>query len=174
MIRINTNETFPISIGVLDETTGEYVSGKTVEYVIRTVAGSLTASGVLTESPNESGIYRTSTSISSAGEYILYATCSGFLSESEDILVNSENIYELVKQNRHYNISVEDVIRTDEPATASQSARNVPLNKTDYVITKIRGDGSSDWSSTTTSGIVYAWYHSDTDNVPYKMGGPGV
>ena len=170
MIRVNTNETFPISVGILNELTGEYVSGETVEYTIRTVAGALTVSGTLIESPNESGIYRTSTTISSPGEYILYTTCSGYLPESEDIIVNAENIYDLVKQNRHYNISVEDVTRTDEPPTASQTARNVPLNKTDYIVTKIRSDGSSDWSGATTSGVVYAHYSDITDEVPYKMG----
>ena len=174
MIRINTNETFPISVGVLDETTGEYVSGETVEYTIRTVAGALTSSGTLIESPNESAIYRTSATISSPGEYILYTTCSGYLSESEDIIVNAENIYDLVKQNRHYNLSIEDVTRTNAVPTASQTARNVPLNKTDYIITRIRSDGEGDWSGATTSGTAYAWYTAITDEVPYKMGGSGV
>lgn len=174
MIRVDTNETFPISVGVLNEETGEYVTGQTVDYAVRTVAGTLTASGTLAESPNEPGIYRTSLSLSSAGQYVLYATCTDYLTESEDIIVNPENIYNLVKQNRHYNTGVEDVIRTNAIPTASQTARNVPLNKTDYVITILKGDDDSDWSSTTVSGVVYAWYNSDTDEVPYKMGGPGV
>lgn len=174
MIRVNINETFPISAGILDETTGTYISGETVTYAIRTVDGSLAVSGTLTESPSESGIYRDSTSISSPGEYILYTTCSGFLSAFENILVNSESLYDLVKQNRHYNISVKDVTRTNDVLTASQSVRNVPLNKTDYIITKIRSDDDVDWSITTTSGITYAWYNTITDEAPYKMGDSGV
>lgn len=174
MIRVDTNEYFPVSICLLDETTGQYVSGRSVNYVLRTVGGSTVSSGTFTESVNDEGVYKTSLNISSSGNYIFYATSSGFLTTTEDIVVNEESVYELVKQNRHYNISVEDVIRTDDPATASQAARNVPLNKTDYIVTKIKPDTDSDWSGSVVSGTVYAWYASITDEVPYKMGGDGV
>jgi len=89
---------------------------------------------------------------------------------TEEIIVNSEDIYELTKQNRPYNIYVEDVQRTSVIPTASQTARNVPLTKTDYIITKIKDDGDEDWSSVTTSGVVYAWYNSG-ESIPYKMSG---
>ena len=62
-------------------------------------------------------------------------------------------------------------MRTNVTANASQIARNVGLNKTDYIITKLKADTDSDWSGTTTSGIVYAHYRSITDGLPYKMGG---
>jgi len=76
-----------------------------------------------------------------------------------------------VKQNRHYNVSVEEVLRTNATANASQIARNVGLNKTDYIITILKGDTDSDWSGTTTSGVVYAHYRSITDDLPFRMGG---
>ena len=80
-----------------------------------------------------------------------------------------EDISELVKQNRQHNLYVEDVIRTSAIPTADQTTRNVPLGKTDYVITKIKDDLDSDWGSSTTHRV-YAWYESDLDTSPYKMG----
>jgi len=42
---------------------------------------------------------------------------------------------------------------------------------TDYIITKIKKDNQPDWTSTTTSGVVFAWYRDFDDKAPYKMGG---
>jgi hypothetical protein len=81
-----------------------------------------------------------------------------------------DEITELVKQNRNYNVSVEDVVRKNVTQNASQAARNVPMDKTDYIITRIKGDNDATWSETTVSGISYAWYKSITDTLPYKMG----
>ena len=173
MIRADISENFPITVALWDEETGQNVSGQTVYYDVRTMADASLSpplAGTLTESTVTSGIYRTTLSIDTAGEYVCYATCSGFYSSTEEILINPESIYDLAKQNRHYNISVEDVVRTNGVPTASQAVRNVPLNRTDYVITKIKDDSDSDWSSTTASGIVYAWYNSTDDTVPFKMG----
>ena len=177
MIRVDRNEVFPILVSLIDENTGQLASGQTVYYDIRDMNDnplSPPLAGTLTESIVTPGIYRGEESISDGGRYIVYATCSGFIGNTEEIIVNPENIYELTKQNRHYNISVEDVIRENATPTASQTTRNVPLGETDYVITWIKYDDEEDWCDTTTSGITYAWYRSITDRVPYKMGGPGI
>jgi len=174
MIRVDINEIFPIVASVIDENSSQLIPNQTVYYEIRDINDQILsppASGILPESSVEVGIYRTYTSIPANGSYICYCTASGFVVGSEEIIVNSENIYDLTKQNRHYNISVEDVIRTNSSPNAFQLTRNVPLNKTDYVITKIKLDSNSDWNDdTVASGIVYAYYRSILDSVPYKMG----
>lgn len=175
MIKVDINESFPITVALWDEDTGQNASGRTVYYDIRDTSDNPLASplnGVLSESTTESGIYRISLTIDTEGEYICYATSIGFYSSTEEIIVNPESIYDLVKQNRNYNISVEEVLRTNSPATASQTARNVPLDATDYIITILKADTDSDWSGTTTSGIVHAHYRSITDDLPFRMGGP--
>ena len=175
MIRADINEEFPVSVSLVDETKGVVVTNKTVMYDVRDIDDNpLTPplTGVLTESSVEPGIYTTELSIGVPGEYVLYATCSGFLPNTEEIKINEESIYELVKQNRHYNISVEDVPRNNSIPTASQAVRHVPLGKTDYVVTRIKYDGMPDWAGSTVSGTTYAWYRTIDDEVPYKMGGP--
>jgi len=175
MIRADIGEIFPITVALWDEYTGENATGQTVYYDVRDMSDnplSPPISGTLTESTVTSGIYRTTLSIDTAGRYVCYAICSGFYDSSEEIIVNPENIYTLVKQNRHYNISVEEVVRTNATPTASQTTRNVPLQKTDYIVTKIKLDTDGDWSSTTVSGLVYAWYRTIDDLVPYRMGEP--
>lgn len=179
MIRVNENETFPILVSLVDEASGVLASGRTIYYDIRDINDaplSPPISGTLTESIVEPGIYRTTESIDTAGTYICYATCSGFLSNTEEIIVNPENIYSLVKQTQNYNISVEDVPRTTASGsmTASQLIRNVPLGKTDYIVTKIKGDSDVDWSNPVTSGTIWAWYHSTADELPYMMGDDGL
>jgi len=173
MIRVDRNEQFPVTAMILDECSGEIVSSAVVQYVVRDDSDSPTLSGTFSESNEEPGVYIDTISLPDPGIYRIYATCSGYNVGTEEILVNPENIYELTKQNRHYNISVEEVLRTNGIATASQVARNVPLNKTDYIINRIKLDTANDWSgSTIASGIVYAHYKVITDNLPYKMGGP--
>ena len=176
MIRVNVGESFPITVTLFDEETGQSASGETVSYDIRKQPGdlSLTPSldGILSESIVEGGIYSTLITIQDPGVYVAYATCSGFISNTEEIIVNDENIYDVVKQSRHYNISVEDVLRTTHTPTADQIVRNVPRGRTDYVITKIKRDQDTDWSGPeVVEGRVYAWYRRDTDLAPYKMGG---
>lgn len=175
MIRVDKGETFPITVALWDECTCENASGQTVHYDVRDVSDAPLVpviNGIMDESTVTSGIYKTVLTIDTAGEYVCYATCPGFYDSSEEIIVNPENIYTLVKQNRHYNLSVEDVVRTNAVATASQTIRNVALNKTDYILTVIKGDSDNDWSATTVSGIAYAWYISTDHNVPFKIGGP--
>ena len=162
-------------VSFIDESTGQLATGQNVSYDIRypdDSSLSVPISGLLVESTVQPGIYKTVESISLPGQYIIYATCSGFVSSTEEVIVNPENIYELVKQNRGYNVSVEDVIRENSVPTASQMARNVPLGITDYILTVIKKDNQSDWSTTTTSGLVYAHYLDLDSKAPYKMGGP--
>jgi hypothetical protein len=175
MIRVNVNESFPVTATLLDEDTGLAATGQVVYYDVRKQPNDSSldppVSGTLTESSIESGIYKEVLSIEEAGTYLVYVTCSGFLTNTEEIIVNKENIYEVIKQSRHYNISVEDVIRTEDHPTTSQVSRNVPKGKTDYVITRIKRDEDSDWSGPyVVEGRVYAWYTTDKDKAPYKMG----
>ena len=171
MIRVDIDEEFPLTAMILDECSGLIVSSAVVQYVICDSTDTPTLSGVFEESTVEPGVYKTILSLSSPGSYRAYATCSGYNVGTEDIVVNAENIYELTKQNRHYNLFVEDVKRTNAVATASQTTRNVPMNKTDYIINKIKMDASADWlGATTVSGIIYAWYRNITDDLPYRMG----
>lgn len=174
MIRTDIGESFPIVAIVYDESTQQLIGGQTVYYDLRysnDTPLSPTVAGTLPESSVETGVYRKLLTLSGSGEYICYVTCSGYASNVEDIIVNQENIYSLVKDNRNYNIGVEDIIRTNDPPTASQTIRKVPFNKTDYIVTIIKGDDDDDWGNTTVSGLVFAWYKNVTDNAPYKMGG---
>jgi len=175
MIRVDKNEIFPILVSLIDENTGQLASGQTVYYDIRQMNDfplSPPVAGTLSESLVEPGIYRTEESIPTAGDYIIYATCSGFITNTEEVIVNPESIYDLEKQNRHYNISIEDVIRENASATPSQTVRKVAVGNTDYIITLVKYDYDTTWSGTTTSGIVYAHYRDESDSVPYLMGGP--
>lgn len=178
MIRVNVNEAFPITVALIDEAQGIAATGQTVYYDVRLqpadTALSPPLNGTLSESTVEPGIYTTMQVIDTPGTYLVYATCSGFITNTEEVIVNQENIYEVIKQNRHYNTSVEDVIRENAVPTASQTMRKVGMSKTDYVVTSIKGNSASDWSGTVASGIIYAWYRNVDDAVPYKMGGPGV
>jgi hypothetical protein len=175
MIRVDKNEIFPILVSLIDENTGTLAGGQTVYYDIRQMNDFPlvpSIAGTLTESLVEPGIYRGEETIPDGGEYIIYATCSGFITNTEEVIVNPESIYDLEKQNRHYNISVEDVIRENAIITPSQATRNVDVGNTDYVLTWIKRDEDTTWATTTTSGITYAWYKDITDTVPYKMGDP--
>lgn len=172
MIRVNVNETFPITVALIDETLGVAATGKTVYYDIRLqpadtpLAPPLT--GILSESTVEPGIYTSMETIDTPGTYLVYATCSGFLPNTEEVIVS-------YNYNRHYNTSVEDVIRSSAIPTASQTVRNVGLGKTDYVVTRIKPDSAANWSDpATVSGVIYAHYRTIDDDVPYLMGGPGV
>jgi len=173
MVRVNIGEPFSITVVLIDESTGELASGQEVHYDVRYINDYPlvpTLSGTLIESTVENGIYKKEVTIYNHGRYIVYATCSGFLTNTEDIIVNEENIYALTKANRSYNVSVEDVVRENSIPTSSQTIRKVPLNKTDYLVTKIKDDSAVNWNTTTTSGVVWAWYNNVTDDLPYRMG----
>lgn len=183
MIRVCANEYFPITVALVDENTGQAASGYIVNYDVRKqpLDSSLEPpiSGILTESIVEAGIYKTLQSISEEGSYIIYATCSGFLSGTDEVMVvpreDFAELESLVKQTRHYNISVEDVVRTSDTPTQSQLIRKVPIGKTDYVITRIKRDTDIDWSgSNVVEGRTYAWYARTNSKVPYKVGNDGL
>lgn len=175
MIRVDISEQFPILVSLIDENTGQLAPGQTVSYDIRKMDDlslSPPITGTVPESTVEPGIYRTTESIPVDGRFTIYATCSGFITNTEEVIVNPESIYDLEKQNRHYNISVEDVIRENAVATSNQIIRKVAVGNTDYVLTWIKYDNETTWSGATTSGTTYAWYKDVFDNVPYKMGDP--
>jgi len=177
MIRADIGERFVIVVALWDEVTGVNASGRTVYYDIRDEDDNPVSppmNGLLPESTVASGIYKKAMSMNTAGEYVCYATCNGFYSNTEEIIINPENIYTIAKANRNYNISVEDVPRTNGVANASQTVRNVPLNATDYIITYVKDDDEDDWDSTTTSGTSYAWYRSIDDELPFRMGSDGL
>ena len=150
-------------------------SGEQVYYVVKQQPGDVslnpTVSGVLTESSESPGVYSTILTLSEAGNYTVYITCAGFTTNTEDIKINSEDINVLIKQLRHHNTLVQDVIRENATATASQTVRKVPVGGTDYIITKIKSEEDEDWSGqSVVEGRVYAWYRNVGDSVPYKMG----
>ena len=174
MINANINESFPISVTLLDEDSSQLVPGQVVTYNVRNFDDSELSppvNGTLVESTVEGGIYKKELSLTSAGAYVCYITCSGFYTSSEDIVISVEDVAEVAKYSLPYNISVVDVIRTETSPTASQTARNVPLGKTDYITTLVKRDTDVDWSAPVSSGNAYAHYQYITDNLPYKMGG---
>lgn len=170
MIRADISEQFIILVQLVNEQTGSLATGETVYYDVRKSSDdsalSPAVSGTLIESTIEPGLYKNVESVSEPGQYIIYAICSGFITNSEELIVNPESIYDLTKQ---YNVFVEDVIRTNITPTASQTVRNVPLGETDFIINKIKKSSESDWTNTTISGIAWAWYKNVTDTLPYKM-----
>jgi hypothetical protein len=124
MIRVDINEQFPLTAMILDECSGEIVSSAVVHYHICDENDVTTVSGVFEESTCEAGVYKTTVSISGAGIYRAYATCSGYNVGTEDIVVNPENIYDLTKQNRHYNRS--------SKSTLSYNSTKRSTNKKEY------------------------------------------
>jgi len=176
MIEANKDSAFLITVSLLDDFNSELISGRSVIYDVRTINDSQlipSISGTFDESTVEAGIYKKELSIPQAGSFICYATCSGFVTSTEDIVISEENIYNLTKENRVYNTSVIDVIRTtvSGSATPSQIARNVEIGNTDYIISEIKMESDSDWTSPVSSGISYAHYANLSDQLPYKMGG---
>jgi len=174
MIEADKNELFPITVSLFDDNTAELVTGKTVVYDVRTIDDmQLTppVSGSLTESTVEGGIYKKELSIPDSGSFICYATCSGFISSTEEIVINEVNSVDVSKYNLPYNISVIDVPRTTISGTTSQINRRVSVGDTDYVVTLIKRDEDLDWSSPVSSGVSYAHYTSMDSDLPYMMGG---
>lgn len=176
MIEANKNEQFPITVSLIDEDTAELVTNQVVTYDVRTINDlvlSPPVSGSLSESAVEGGIYKTQISLSEAGIYICYASCSGFLAGTEEIVISDENIYEVTKSNRPHNMSVIDVPRSTSNGseTASQLSRKVPLGKTDYIITLIKNEDDDNWDNPVSSGVSYAHYSSVSDDLPYMMAG---
>lgn len=175
MIISNIDEAFKVTAGLLDEVNGTLATGQQVDYIVKQqpddVDLSPVVSGTLVESTASQGVYSTMLTLSEAGFYTIYITCSGYAPNTEDIKINSENTNDLIKQNRNHNTLVEDVLRTNSTPTASQAARNVPNGGTDYVVTKIKREQDADWTGNNViEARVYAWYRNVGDAVPYKMG----
>jgi len=175
MIEANKNELFPITVSLLDDTIAELVVNQTVTYDVRTIDDGLLSppiSGSLVESTVEGGIYKTELSIPDSGSYICYASCSGFMANTEEIVISEENIYEVTKSNRPHNFSVIDVPRISASGTVtpSQLARNVPYGRTDYIVTVIKRDQDLNWDSPVSSGVSYAHYRTTSEDLPYRMG----
>ena len=175
MIEANKNELFPVTVSLSDDLTAALVTNQVVTYDVRTIDDVPLVppvSGTLLESTVEGGIYKKELSLASAGSFICYASCSGFITSTEELIINEENIYEVTKANRPHNFSVIDVPRStvSGTATASQIFRNVPLGRTDYIVTIIKRDTDIDWTDPVSSGISYAHYKTVSDDLPYAMG----
>ena len=74
-------------------------------------------------------------------------------------------IIDLAKQNRQYNISLEEV-----RATSNILSRKVATGEVSHIIYRIKDDADSDWTGATVSGTVYMWYRTLGDTAPYKVG----
>lgn len=173
MIEANINESFPVSVTLLDEESAQLISGQIVTYSISTIDDLILSppvSGTLTESTIENGIYKTTISLPDAGYYICYAKADGFFAGAETIFIKAESCIDTSKYSLPHNISVLDVQRTSVSGTASQLNRKVPMNCTDYIVTLVKRDTDLDWSSPVASGINYAWYRSEASSLPYMMG----
>lgn len=175
MIEANINESFPVSVTLLDEELAQLVSGQVVTYDIRNFDDSVLmppVSGTLNESTVEGGIYKIQLSLPKAGTYICYVVADGFFTNSEEIVVREESAIDVAKRNYPHNLSVIDVVRTtaDADRTPSQILRNVPSGKTDYITTFVKSDSDSGWDFPVASGTVFAWYESSESTLPYMMG----
>lgn len=173
MIEANKNELFPVTVSLIDDNELGLVPGKEVIYDIRYINDtplSPPVSGSLIESNIEGGIYKKEVSIPKSGSYICYATCSGFISSTESIIINEESCVEVSKYNLPHNISVLNVKRTSVSGTVSQLNRNVAIDDTDCVVTMVKRDSDSGWNDPVASGVNFAWYESIEATLPYMMG----
>ncbi len=174
MIESNINEMFPITVSLVDEAMEDLISGKTVFYDVRYMDDSELSpavNGVLVESTVQAGIYKTQISLPEAGNFLCYATCSGFFAGYEEIVINELSYIDAIKSNFPHNMQITDHLRTTVSSTASQLNRNVPLYKTDYITTVIKRESDYDFGNPICSGTSYAYYRSMLDELPYKMGG---
>ena len=180
MIKANYDEEFTLTVSVIDEGVG-MVSGLSVSYEILTEdEATLVDSGTMWESTTVSGVYLYTTYITET-EYdangtlyrVYYKTPSGYTDGADDIMIY-DDLYKLTEQNRHYNLSVENVLAYTADIVPAQNPRNLSDNVTNFVITKIKSEKSANWDSADIH-YVYAWYQTVGDKIPYKMGkrGPG-
>jgi len=171
MIKIPKGVVFPITVSLFDDHLGKLISNGTVSYDVRDVYGNELAppvSGTLSESSISEGIYLEELSIDEPGNYIFYATCSGFITNTETIVVYDK--YDNYVIDAPHNVFVMDILRTNEDITESQQIRKVGIGKTDYVISAVKRDDDLDWTNPVSSGISYAYYRNIDDDLPYMMG----
>ena len=150
MIKANYDEDFTLTVAVVSE--DGMVSGLTnVTFEIWTEdEANLIDSGTMVESSKIAGIYIYTTHVTKA-EYDTYGTLyrayfdapAGYTDGAEDIMIN-DDLYELVRENRHYNLSVENVLVL-AAEIASPNPRNLSDNVTNFVKTRIKAEGDANW-----------------------------
>ena len=174
MIKANYDEDFTLTVAVVSEdgmVTG--LSNVTFE-VWNDDEDYMAHSGTMVESAKLGGIYIYTMHITKA-EYDSYGTLwrayfdapTGITDGAEDIMIN-DDLYELVRENRHYNLSVENVLALNAEIP-NPNPRNITDNVTNFVKTKIKAEGDANWDSADVH-YVYAWYKTTSDKIPYKMG----
>jgi len=102
VIRIVASEVFPITSTILDEHNNS-VSGELVYYDVRTLDdASLNPPkiGQLLESTVASGVYVTTLSIDTPGDYYCYVTCSGYAPVVAEIKVEEFSVAEQIWQHQ--------------------------------------------------------------------------
>lgn len=163
MIRVDTDEQFSLMAGVVDG--DAMAAGLTVNYDVRDSSNTTVVSGVLQEDANYNGVYCRYISLTTPGNYRAFYETDGYPVGSEEVIVNVESLYKLIKQTRHNNISVENVM-----ATVDVPSRKVQAGQTNYVIVRIKDDAASDWAAPVKVENVYAWYTTMGATQPFFMG----
>jgi len=174
MIKANYDEDFTLTVAVVSED-GMVTGLTTVTFEIwDDDENNLIDSGTMVESSKVLGIYIYTTHITKS-EYDSYGTLyrvyfetpAGITDGAEDIMIN-DDLYELVRENRHYNLSVENVLVL-AAEIPNPNPRNITDNTTNFVKTRIKAEGDANWDSADVH-YVYAWYKVLGDKIPYKMG----
>ena len=174
MIKANYDEDFTLTVAVVSED-GMVTGLTTVTFEIwDDDEANLIDSGTMVESAKVPGIYIYTTHITKS-EYDSYGTLyrayfetpAGITDGAEDIMIN-DDLYELVRENRHYNLSVENVLAYTADIVPAKNPRKLSDNVTNFVKTKIKAEGDANWDSATVH-YVYAWYETVGDTIPYKM-----
>lgn len=176
MIKANYDEDFTLTVAVLSE--DDMATGLTVTYEIWTEdEATMIDSGTMAESSEVPGIYLYTTHVTQS-EYTTHGslyrayfkTPSGYSDGGDDIMIN-DDLYKLVRENRHYNLSVENVLTIGSEITAT-NPRNLSTGVTNFVKTRIKAESQANWDSATPN-LVYAWYQTVGDQIPYLMGKKG-
>jgi hypothetical protein len=93
MIRAGVSEIFPITATLIDEINSVVSTGNVVLYEIRQQPNDtpLTPilSGVFVESATTPGIYIATLVINEIGSYVVYVSCSGFTTSTEEIIIEA-------------------------------------------------------------------------------------
>ena len=163
MLSVNVNESFYLTVVLVDD--DSMGSGENVSFTVLDNADNVILSGTLDESPQFSGTYSKEISLPSPGDFRAYYTVQGYPTGIEYIKVEQESLADLIKQNRQTNMSVENVLATQDIPN-----RNVAVGRTDYVIIRIKRDSDTNWDSPITTRRLYAWYAQMGDDQPVYMG----
>lgn len=94
MIRANINEQVPITVSLLDDSSGEMVGGESVTYEAREHSSDplfpAYMSGTLDESEHTTGVYHKLLAFPEPGHFVVYVTCSGYSSDAENVWVDND------------------------------------------------------------------------------------